>query len=223
MRVICIDGPAGVGKSTVARRLAESEGLAYLDSGAMYRALTVVALRRGISLEEPAALAAVASGLQLVLERDGRVRVDGEDVTSLLRTETVNQAVSLVAQVPEVREVMVRHQRAFARRYERVVAEGRDMGTVVFPDGEVKIYLDADPRERIRRRVDQVRAEPTPDPEAVQDEAEIGRGLERRDRIDSTRAVAPLKPAPDAWRLDTTDMTLDEVIAAVRAKVRSAT
>lgn len=218
MRVICIDGPAGVGKSSVARRLAEVEGLAYLDSGAMYRAVTLVALRRGVALTDADALARVAADLAIHLGADGRVTVDGEDVSPELRSQRVSQAVSHVAKVPAVREVMVRHQRDFARRHLRVVAEGRDMGTVVFPDAELKIYLDADPAERVRRRLGEARPA-----EEGGEGPESEETLKDRDRIDSTRPVAPLRPAPDAWRLDTTHLTLDEVVAQVRARVRSGT
>jgi cytidylate kinase len=218
MRVISIDGPAGAGKSSVARRLAELEGWAYLDSGAMYRAVTLLALRRAIALEDVERLADLARRTTLELGADGRVRADGEDLTSQIRSAEVDRSVSLVARIPEVREVMVRHQRRFAAQHDCVVAEGRDMGTVVFPDAAVKVYLEADAAERARRRAGEnaERGGATEDTEAVR------RALEDRDRLDSERRVAPLRPAADAWRLDTSRMTLHQVVEAVRARVRSA-
>lgn len=217
MPVVAIDGPAGAGKSSVARRVAAALGWAYLDSGALYRAVTLRALRQGIDLGDVDALAALARQVDLLLERDGSVRMDGEDVTRHLRTPQVTAAVSVVASVAAVRQVMVAHQRRFAQGNPRVVAEGRDMGTVVFPDAELKIYLDAQPQERARRRMAQVE-----EVAAGADQEAVRAGLEARDRLDSTREVAPLQQAADAWRLDTTGMTLDEVVEAVGARVRSA-
>lgn len=216
MQVIAIDGPAGAGKSTIAKRLSADLSWAYLDSGAMYRAVTVVAMDRGMSLEDAEALATLAHELDLELDAQGRVRVAGENITGRIRTPEVTEAVSVVAAVPEVRSMMVAHQRRFAERQGRIVAEGRDIGTVVFPDADLKIYLEADPRERARRRLEQWGDQANGDVETVQ------AGLEERDRLDSTREVAPLRPARDAWQLDTSDMTLDEVFEAVRTRVRSA-
>lgn len=217
MPVIAIDGPAGVGKSTIARRLAEALGWAYLDSGAMYRALTWVALECGLPLEDHTGLARLAQSLDLILDPDGTVRVAGKDVTDRIRSHAVTEAVSVVARVPAVRDVMVTHQRRFAALNGRIVAEGRDIGTVVFEDADLKIYLDADTGERAERRLAQLG-------EAAEgrDVAAVQAGIEERDRLDSTRAVAPLKAAADAWRLDTSKMTLDEVFEAVRSRVPSA-
>ncbi len=218
MRVITIDGPAGVGKSTIARMLAEKLGWAYLDSGAMYRALTVRAMDAGIGLADGPGLATLAEGLDLELAPSGRVRVDGVDLSDRIRTPAVSEGVSRVAAVPEVRAVMVAHQRRFAGQHEGVVAEGRDMGTVVFPDAVLKLFLDADPAERARRRLGQggeVEA-------AGADAARVQAGLEARDRQDRGRAVAPLAQAEDAQRLDTSQMTLREVFDAVWVRVRSA-
>ena len=212
-----IDGPAGAGKSSVARRLATALGFAYLDSGAMYRAVTLAAQRRGVKIEDEAALAALARGLVLTLSADGRVTLGGEDVTAHLRTDAIQAAVSAVAAVAEVRAVMVGHQRRFAADNGRIVAEGRDMGTVVFPDAAVKLYLDAEPQERARRRAEEGGRGGSR--EAV---AQVQAAQERRDRLDSTRAVAPLVKAPDALYLDTTGLTLDEVSARALATVRSA-
>jgi len=214
--VIAIDGPAGVGKSTLARRVADELDWAYLDSGAMYRAVTVLALDRGLTLDDAAAMESLALTLDLELSPEGGVRVAGESLTGRIRTPEVSAAVSVVAAVPEVRRVMVSHQRRFAERNPRVVAEGRDMGTVVFPDAVVKIFLEADSRERARRRLKQWGRETAGDLESVR------AGLEARDRMDRTREVHPLRPAADAWRLDTSNMTLDEVLAAVLKRVRSA-
>jgi CMP/dCMP kinase len=217
--VVAIDGPAGAGKSSVARRVAALLGFAYLDTGAMYRAVTHAALERGVALGDGSALAALARGLDLALAADGRVSLAGRDVTAHLRTERVNAGVSLVAAVPEVRAVMVGHQRRFARENGRIVAEGRDIGTVVFPDAAAKVYLDARPEERARRRQAEVASH---DPGAAPTLSAVREGLERRDRLDSTRAVAPLARAPDAWVLDTTDLTLDQVVSRVLAQVQSA-
>ena len=215
--VVAIDGPAGAGKSSVAKRVARELGFAYLDTGAMYRAVTYEALRRGLPLDGGPALAAMARALSLSLGADGRVALDGKDVTEHLRTEAVNAGVSLVAAVPEVRVVMVGHQRRFAATHGRVVAEGRDIGTVVFPDAAAKVYLDARPEERARRRLTE-----GPSGGAAADLGRVREGLERRDRLDSTRAASPLTQARDAWRLDTTHLTLEQVSTQVLAHVRSA-
>jgi len=215
--VVAIDGPAGAGKSSVARGLARALGFAYLDTGAMYRAVTYEALRRGLSLEAGGPLAEMARGLALSLTPDGRVAIEGQDVTAALRSEEVNAGVSLVAAVPEVRGVMVGHQRRFAEVNGRIVAEGRDIGTVVFPDAAAKLYLDARPEERARRRLGESEGGGAP-----QDLKRVRAGIERRDHLDSTRAASPLTQAPDAWLLDTTHLTLDQVSAQVLAHVRSA-
>ena len=212
--VVVIDGPAGAGKSTVARGLAEKLGWAYLDSGALYRALTHECFRRDIDVEDLAAVASMARKVRIDLLPSGTVKVNGEDVTPHLRTASIDKAVSAVAAIAEVRAAMVENQRRFARENRRIVAEGRDMGTVIFPDAKVKIYLDADPAARAARRKKQ-RGEDDADVRRIQDQ------IERRDALDSTRAVAPLRAAADAWRLDTTTMTLREVSEAVLARVRS--
>lgn len=214
--VIAIDGPAGVGKSTIAKMVAEKLGYAYLDSGAMYRALTHAAMEAGIGLADGPGLATLAAGLDLVLEPGGRVLVGGQDVSRAIRTPAVTAGVSRVAAVPEVRSVMVAHQRRFAERNTGVVAEGRDMGTVVFPDADLKLFLDADPDERARRRLGQAGQV-----EAGADAARVRAGLEARDAQDRARPVAPLAQAPDAERLDTSRMTLREVFDAVWIRVRS--
>jgi cytidylate kinase len=219
--VVAIDGPAGAGKSTIARRLAEDLGWAYLDTGAMYRAVTLEAQRRGLPLDDAPALAALARALEIDLSPEGTVRVGGEDVTPRIRSPEVTAAVSLVAAVPEVRTVMVGHQRRFAERNRRIVAEGRDIGTVVFPDARAKIFLDAAVPERARRRLEETARARSAGDDAPADVEGMRSRIEERDRLDSGRAVAPLRRAQDAWYLDTTPLTLDEVFDRVRSHVRS--
>ena len=204
MRVIAIDGPAGSGKSTVARAVAAGLGLAYLDTGAMYRAVAFAAIRRGIDPADAAAVGALARDLELIV--GPAILVDGTDATIEIRTPDVSRAVSAVAANPEVRKELVRRQREWAIEHGGGVIEGRDIGTVVFPDAVVKVYLTADEEERASRRsremldlnYDQVAAD-----------------MARRDRIDSTRATSPLSAAPDAVHLDTTSMSVDAVVEAV--------
>lgn len=212
--VIALDGPAGAGKSTVARALARRLGCLYLDTGAMYRALTLKALEQGVSTQdEPAiALLAARTDIELVPDPDAmRVRVDGTDVTDKIRTPEVSRNVSYVARVAAVRTAMVEIQRRLGRAG-GVVAEGRDMGTVVFPQADLKIYLEASPRERARRRSrDLAAAGHLADLEAL--EAEI----RQRDHLDSTRDVSPLAAAPDAVRVVTDDLTADQVVDRILA------
>lgn len=215
--VVAIDGPAGSGKSTLARRLAEALGWAYLDTGAMYRAVTVRALEAGIAPTDGVALAKIARDARIDLDpRTGRVCFDGRDVTDAIRTSTVDAAVSDVAAVAAVRDVMVAHQRRFAAVNGQVVAEGRDIGTVVFPEATLKIYLDASAEERARRRLEEKRhRDPTLDPAAVR------ASLDVRDGKDSRREVAPLREADDAVRVDTTGLGPDKVLEVVRGLVLS--
>jgi cytidylate kinase len=215
--VVAIDGPAGSGKSTLARALARRLGWAYLDTGAMYRAVTALALEGAVDLQDTVALARLARSIDLHLDpRDGRVEVDGRDLTSRIRTADVNATVSTVAAVPEVREVMVRHQRRFADENERVVAEGRDIGTVVFPDARLKLYLDASPDERARRRI--AEGDATGGDEAPET---VRSSIERRDRLDRERRVAPLRQADDAVVLVTTHLDPDQVLEKALAEVHS--
>lgn len=215
--VIAIDGPAGSGKSTLARRLAESLDWAYLDTGAMYRAVTVVALERHVSPTDEAAVVRIAREARIDLEPlTGRVSIDGRDVTDLIRTAPVDAAVSDVAAFAAVREVMVAHQRRFAEANGRIVAEGRDIGTVVFPKATLKVYLDASADERARRRVEEKRhKDPSLDASAVRVSIEV------RDGKDRSRDVAPLKEADDAVRVDTTGLGPDKVLGVVRELVLS--
>jgi cytidylate kinase len=214
--VVAIDGPAGSGKSTLARALAKRLGWAYLDTGAMYRAVTLRALEAGTDLQDAAAVGAVAAGASLHVSPDGRVELDGRDVTARIRTASVNAAVSTVAANPEVRQVMVAHQQAFAREYQRVVAEGRDIGTVVFPQALVKIYLDATPEERAQRRIAEIHAGGDAD-----DPTRIRESIERRDRLDRERPVAPLRAASDAKTITTTGKSPEQVLEDALAEVKS--
>ena len=222
--IVAIDGPAGAGKSTVARHLARHFGLLNLESGAMYRAFALKALRAGVPVDESSKLEALAAETTILLEptqEDNRVLLDGEDVTALIRSQAVTDAASRVSIFPPIRASMVRLQQQLGAAG-GVVMEGRDIGTVVFPRAEVKIFLDAAPEVRGLRRFDQVAqvaqlGQPAPQP-ARQPE-EVIRDLRARDERDRNRADSPLKPAPDAVLLDSTRMTLEETVAAAEAIV----
>jgi len=213
--IVAIDGPAGAGKSTVARHLARHFGLLNLETGAMYRAFAFKALRTGLPLNESAGLESLAAETSIRLEpgEDGnRVLLDDEDVTGLIRNQTVTDAASQVSVWPAIRAWMVCMQQEMGARG-GVVMEGRDIGTVVFPQAEVKIFLDAAPEVRGLRRYDQLGPKPTIQPQ------EVIRDLHARDERDRNRADSPLKPAPDAVLLDSTNLTLEEVVAAAEAIV----
>ena len=198
-RVIAIDGPAGSGKSTVARRLAAVLGWSYLDTGAMYRAVTVRALDLGVRPDDADAIARVAQ--HCVLAIDDAVVIDGVDVTARLRDESTNVAVSVVAANPAVRAALVERQRAFARHQPQgTVVEGRDTATVVFPDAALKVYLTASADERARRRGDE-------DPSSVA----------RRDAADEGRAVSPLRRDDEARVIDTTRRSVEDVVEEIAA------
>jgi CMP/dCMP kinase len=202
--VIAIDGPAGAGKSTLAARLAQELGYVYLESGAMYRALALKALQTNVPLEDEPALLTLAQQSRIELRPEGdcnRVLLDGGDVSQLIREPDVTEAASRLSVHPRVREWMVARQRELGAKG-GIIMEGRDIGTKVFPDADVKIFLDAAPEVRGDRRF---RQKPTLPPEAVIAE------LRERDRRDRTRAASPLEPAPDAVIIDSTDMSIDEV------------
>ena len=213
--IVAIDGPAGAGKSTIARHLARHFGLLNLETGAMYRAFALKAMRAGLPLDESTGLERLATQTQVQLipgERENRVLLDGEDVTALLRNQTVTDAASRVSIFPAIRAWMVRLQQQVGAAG-GVVMEGRDIGTVVFPDAQVKIFLDAAPEVRGLRRFDQLGPAPAQQPE------EVIRDLRARDERDRNRADSPLRPAPDAVLLDSTHMTLEEAVQEAEAIV----
>jgi cytidylate kinase len=213
--VVAIDGPAGSGKSTVARAVAAALGLPALDTGAMYRALTWAVLDAGIDPADAPAVIAVAERLEL--DVGPPVRVGGRDVNDAIRTAEVTAAVSVVAAVPEVRVRLVAAQREWIEVHGGGVVEGRDIGTVVAPDALLKVYLVASEEERARRRQRQ-----DDGPEAASDLTATAAAIRRRDAIDSGRAASPLAVAPDAVVLDTTDLSVDGVVAEVLARYRAA-
>ena len=216
--VVAVDGPAGSGKSTIARKLADALGWAYLDSGALYRVFTLAALEAGVDPDDPDGLLTLGD-LDVHFSPDGAVRLASEDVTQRIREGAVTRAAPRVAAHPDVRDRVTAFQRAFAARAGRLIAEGRDTGTVVFPDAALKVYLDADAGERARRRLLQQGGDPEAGGGAELDR--VRAAIEERDRRDRTRVVAPLARAADAWVLDTTKMTLGEVLDTVLARVRS--
>jgi CMP/dCMP kinase len=219
--IVAIDGPAGAGKSTVARHLARHFGLLNLETGAMYRAFALKALRQHLPLDDSADLEELAGSTQIRLESgddENRVFLDDEDVTGLIRNQTVTDGASRVSVFPAIRSWMVRLQQEMGAAG-GVVMEGRDIGTVVFPHADAKIFLDAAPEVRGLRRFDQLGEKPAVQPE------DVIRDLHARDERDRNRADSPLKPAPDAVLLDSTDLSLEEVVTAaeeiVAAKLRS--
>jgi CMP/dCMP kinase len=215
--VIAIDGPSGAGKSTAGRALAERLGYVFVDTGAMYRALALKALRSGMSLEDGGSLAGLAHATRIDLTDGGhRVSIDGEDATAAIRTREVSVAASRVSVHAAVRREMVARQREMGERG-GVVLDGRDIGTAVFPRADVKFYVDADPGRRARRRADELAAAGSPF-----DLASIERDIRERDHADMTRRDSPLTRATDAIHIDTTDLTpeqvLEEMWAVVSAK-----
>jgi cytidylate kinase len=214
--IIAIDGPSGAGKSTLAKRLARELGFIYLDTGAMYRALALKVLRQGVDLADDVRLARLVESTEIDLqEDDGRLEVllDGINVADEIRTPEVSQMASKVSVVKVVRARMLTLQRGMGR-HGNVVAEGRDIGTVVFPNAEVKIFLDASAEERARRRYAELRAAGRP-----ADLNETLREMEERDKRDSERDLAPLRMADDALRIDSSNVTADAVAAKVLAAI----
>ncbi|WP_240755727.1 (d)CMP kinase [Nocardioides iriomotensis] len=213
--VVAMDGPSGSGKSSTSRGVATRLGLRYLDTGAMFRAMTWWMLQQGVDVDDPAAVAARVDAPLMVSGTDPQaptITVDGTDVAAAIRTQEVTSSVSQVSVVPEVRERLLREQRDIIGSG-GIVVEGRDIGTVVAPDADVKVYLTADPEARATRRTAEMAGSTV---QATQAD------LLRRDRIDSGRATAPLTMADDAHHIDTTPYTLDEVIAQVVALVEQA-
>lgn len=205
MRVIAIDGPAGSGKSTVARQLAVRLGLRYLDTGAMYRAITFAALRRNLDPADAEPVAALARKVDLEVTLE-HVRVDGVDATIEIRGPEVTRAVSTVAANPEVRSELVARQREWAQRHGGGVIEGRDIGSVVFPDAELKVYLDARPEIRAARRSKEV---------TDLDYETVAADIAKRDALDQGRDASPLTRAGDAVEVDTSDLDVDEIVELI--------
>jgi cytidylate kinase len=207
--VVAVDGPSGSGKSTVSRRLAAGLGARYLDTGAMYRAITWAVLRSGVDLADAAAVGKVAEEVELRIGTDPQgygVTVDGVNVDREIRGPEVTGAVSAVAAVPAVRALLVARQRELITHAGRIVVEGRDIGAVVAPDADLKVYLTASEAARARRR----------SAEDAVDVAATAADLARRDRLDSTRTVDPLRQSADAVELDTTELGIDEVVDRLR-------
>jgi cytidylate kinase len=210
--VIAIDGPSGAGKGTLARTIAQRLGYKHVDTGAMYRAVAWKAAQEGLSLDDDASVAALAR--RAVYEQvDGKITIDGHDVTRAIRTPEADKAAASVARLPQVREVLVEQQRDLGRE-RGVVMEGRDIGTVVFPNADLKFYIDASPEERARRR-----AGDTAHTGGQASLAFVQNELVARDTSDSTRAVAPLSMAPDAIYIDTTTMPIEVVVNHVMIQI----
>ena len=212
--VIAIDGPSGAGKSTIGRALAEALSYTYLDTGAMYRAVAVRALEKGIAIDDEVALAAAASSARITFDETGeRVLLDGLDVTDEIRTREATKMASAVARIGAVRRELVRQQQELGRDG-GVVLDGRDIGSVVFPNAEVKFYLDAAPEKRAQRRFDERQGQEASYEAILED-------IRARDHQDMTRADSPLVRTPDAIYVDTTEMSPAEVITWLAAQVQS--
>jgi CMP/dCMP kinase len=216
--IIAIDGPASSGKSTLSRLLARELGLLYLDTGSMYRAVALAVTEAGVNLTDAEGVGEIARRADIVLEGDPdsmRVTLDGRDVTEAIRTEQITHASSVVSAVPEVRRELVRRQRELGRQGRGVVLNGRDIGTVVFPDADVKFFLTAVPGERARRRFDEerVRAQDINYDETLAD-------INARDRRDSEREDSPLAIAEDAVVIDTTELSIEDVFRRMLEVIR---
>ena len=211
--IIAIDGPSGAGKGTISRAISQDLGYRHIDTGAMYRAVGWKATHDGVALDDEAAVSALAAHSSIVVE-NGVVSIDGHDVTRAIRTPDMDKAAASVARLPRVREVLVARQREMGRDG-GVVMEGRDIGTVVFPQADVKIYLDASPDERARRR-----SQDTAHTGSQAGQAAVAAAIAARDKSDTTRAVSPLTLASDAIHIDTTNMPIGDVVSRVLVIVR---
>jgi cytidylate kinase len=211
---VAIDGPAGAGKSTIAKRLAERLGFTYIDTGAMYRAVALWAVRQKVDFADLHRMEQLALAAEIDLS-PGRIQLNREDVTEDIRTPEVSSGASKIAVIPGVRRAMVSKQREIGEKVS-VVMEGRDIGTVVFPNADVKVFLDANPDERVRRRLQESRAKGEEVAESV-----LAAQMKERDQRDSTRADAPLAQAPDAVYLDSTRLSIEEVSEAILKMVRA--
>ncbi len=212
--IVAIDGPSGAGKGTVARSVSQQLGYRHIDTGAMYRAVGWQALHDAIPLDDEDRLALLARSADIIVE-GGVVSINGHDVTRAIRSPEIDKAAASVARLPRVREVLVTRQRQIGEQC-GVVMEGRDIGTVVFPGADVKVYLDASPEERARRRAN--------DPAHTggqAGQAAVAASIEARDKSDTTRTASPLTLAPDATLIDTTDMPIDRVVSRVMELVRA--
>ena len=213
--IIAIDGPSGAGKGTVARSVARALGFRHIDTGAMYRAVAWLARERGIAVDDEAALAGLAASVPFDLE-DGRVNIDGHDVSSAIRTSEMDLAASTVARLPALRAALVARQQQMGAAG-RVVMEGRDIGSVVFPHADVKIFLDASPEERAKRRA----SDPAHSGSSI-DLVAVARDIRARDARDTTRSASPLVTAADAVVIDTTGRSIDDVVHQVLGLVERA-
>ena len=211
--VVAIDGPAGAGKSTIAKRLAARLGFTYIDTGAMYRAVALWARREGLDWADAHRMEALARAAGIELQ-PGRIWLNGNEITDTIRTPEISDGASKVSAIPGVRRAMVEQQRAIGERIS-VVMEGRDIGTVVFPNADVKIFLDANPGERVRRRLAEVRAKGD-----TITEDELARQMRERDERDSTRGDSPLAQAPDAVYFDSSGLNLDQVEEGILRIIR---
>lgn len=215
---VAVDGPAASGKSTVSRRVAEKTGCVYVDSGAVYRGLTWLALQKGVDIFDSRAILELPAGLDMrFFVRDNAVvfSINGVEPGAELRTAIINENVSFIAKLPEIRIWVVERLRGMTK-FGCIVMEGRDIGTVVFPDAPYKFYLDASPEERAKRRYLETAGEAA----AAEGVDSVKKSLSKRDTVDKTRAKDPLKPAEDAEIVDTTCMTLDQVVDHIVGKIR---
>lgn len=214
--IVTIDGPAASGKSTVAKRIAKALGCVFLDTGAMYRAVTLACMQAGIDLEDAQAIIKVMDTHQFEFDQ-ACVRINGQDVSEAIRTPHVTDHVKYIANAPAIRSRLVDLQRDFANTHDMFVTEGRDQGTVAFPQAQVKLFLTADPVERAKRRLTELQAKGMD-----QDLDSLVQAVIARDRSDEQRAAGPLKPADDAIHVDTTGLSLDEVVTQILDHIRNA-